>query len=483
MAPPDDPVLEDRPLSQWLDLLDRGDKQARIDVLNCLYRTAEYERPELVFPAIPAVIRALQDVNEEVRAEARVLIHKLGPAAKAATPVLLEMCRRADSEDRMLLASDLIAIGSEGEALPILLAFIKNPDEEPGEAVRRALSTIDSLGPRAQTTVPDIRKIYKSTRFDDYGQVTLTLGYILGPDVIPVLIEELEGGSSSARKEIAWGFENFGTKAEAAVAPLLRVLRSDPNAEARASVAQAIGAIRAGTRRIPPEMPERLHAETTLLARAAIAGAIGRIDPTSEVAMDAFDKLLDEPDSEFLSSALIHLRFFVGKNGKRLIPKLVPFLYSDNKSLQHMGTQILVRIGEAAARPITAVLDSDNREAHFWALLALDELHMEKSVRAAQLVRILENKPKYVGSRQMGVPTSAIIVLGAVTSPDDRDAVPYLLEALEDPSDVTRKAAVEGLGRIGKNAASSLPALRKLLKDEEEAVRQAAAEAIRRIQP
>jgi HEAT repeat protein len=67
--------------------------------------------------------------------------------------------------------------------------------------------------------------------------------------------------------------------------------------------------------------------------------------------------------------------------------------------------------------------------------------------------------------------------------PAARDAVPALAAALRDPSDDVRYAATRALGRIGPTAGAAAPALAAALKDSHVAVRRTAAESLGRIGP
>jgi HEAT repeat protein len=69
--------------------------------------------------------------------------------------------------------------------------------------------------------------------------------------------------------------------------------------------------------------------------------------------------------------------------------------------------------------------------------------------------------------------------------PDDeaqgKKAVPLLAEALTHEREFVRIEAAMALGKLGKAAASALPALEAATADHSEAVRDAVAEAIQKI--
>lgn len=63
------------------------------------------------------------------------------------------------------------------------------------------------------------------------------------------------------------------------------------------------------------------------------------------------------------------------------------------------------------------------------------------------------------------------------------EAVPALIEALNDPSPIVRGRAIRIIARIGPDAAEAVPALIERLRDDDETVRIAAARALGQIGP
>jgi HEAT repeat protein len=74
------------------------------------------------------------------------------------------------------------------------------------------------------------------------------------------------------------------------------------------------------------------------------------------------------------------------------------------------------------------------------------------------------------------------LLLGRM-GPGAAEAVPALLELLQDASVQNRKLAAWTLGYIGQGAVEAIPALRVALRDSNEGVRQMACEALDKISP
>ena len=67
--------------------------------------------------------------------------------------------------------------------------------------------------------------------------------------------------------------------------------------------------------------------------------------------------------------------------------------------------------------------------------------------------------------------------------PEAREAVPTLLELLQDESVQNRKLAAWTLGSIGQGAVEAVPALLVALRDSDEGVRTMVREALEKISP
>jgi HEAT repeat protein len=67
--------------------------------------------------------------------------------------------------------------------------------------------------------------------------------------------------------------------------------------------------------------------------------------------------------------------------------------------------------------------------------------------------------------------------------PEAREAVPTLLELLQDESIQNRRLAAWTLGNIGQGAVEAIPALLVAVRNSNEGVKQMAREALEKISP
>jgi HEAT repeat protein len=77
----------------------------------------------------------------------------------------------------------------------------------------------------------------------------------------------------------------------------------------------------------------------------------------------------------------------------------------------------------------------------------------------------------------------AAVNLSHIPANQAKDAVPALVEALEDPSAEVRRYAALTLISFGPAADAAIPALARATEDDDPGVRQLAAKALQRIQP
>lgn len=81
-----DPVAEGRPLSEWI-----AELQARAPLNRNAAAYAISTLGPAAAPAVPALIKALDDESPSVRFPVTVALREIGPAAKAAVPRLKRM--------------------------------------------------------------------------------------------------------------------------------------------------------------------------------------------------------------------------------------------------------------------------------------------------------------------------------------------------------------------------------------------------------
>jgi HEAT repeat protein len=201
--------------------------------------------------AVPALIQALGDADENVRAKAAVALGRIGPAAAEAVPALIQALGDADENVR---AKGAVALGGIGpaaaEAVPALIAALGDANENIRESAAWALGKI---GPAAAEAVPALIAALGDTDKDVRAKAIAALRWI-GPAAVPALIQALSSADENVRANAVRALEKRRlaspdrsptTAAEAVVEAVLMLIAAlgDADKDVRANAAKALTAI------------------------------------------------------------------------------------------------------------------------------------------------------------------------------------------------------------------------------------------------
>lgn len=129
----------------------------------------------------------------------------MGPEARQAEPVLLELFRRKDTEPavRTYAAGALLRMGGHAkEAMPILIEQMRNPS---GFLSFVVIGLLRDAGPEAVDAVPVLVRALEDRSSDTRNNAAIGLGNI-GPgakDAVPALLKGLEGNDYTLRENAA----------------------------------------------------------------------------------------------------------------------------------------------------------------------------------------------------------------------------------------------------------------------------------------
>jgi HEAT repeat protein len=127
-------------------LSDTDVQMRRNSVLVMISLAGPYEKKPRVdiTEALPALIKATQDKDTDVRAWAAHAIAEIGPAAKAAVPALIKLLQGKVEGPRNTSCMALGAIGPAAkDALPALRAALDDPSKDVRQFARAAIMQID----------------------------------------------------------------------------------------------------------------------------------------------------------------------------------------------------------------------------------------------------------------------------------------------------------------------------------------------------
>jgi HEAT repeat protein len=380
---------------------DRGVRQLAVTAAGRL----DPSRPEAAVP----VARLLEDPAMEVRVAARTTLEKMGDAARAAVPVVLEI--EKDSEALKRLTSRFpVAVADALEGAP--------PDRR--RAAVRVLLAVPSHA---------------------YSDSVETIAVAVGP----VVVDEAE---PTARRD------------EAA-----RLLARAADASEKA-FSTALSAIVAWIAAAPP--PDGTWDDdpmTTLKAWARDEGGVRVLWPrvTAEVARNP------RVHRDRRQSAVGMLASMPGPGGAPTAALLA--LLTDPDPDLALSASLALRPRVAAIPEVLRVLESDREAVRLLALQAIDPAHLTEEQREAVSRRLEDPSPRVAGATAIALLGARGVGSPQEWPPPRRASMVRAIGlALDDPVAQTRLNAVFALDAHPRVAAEVLPALRRRLDDPDPAV-------------
>ena len=231
-------------------------------VEDSVHKAAAAALGEIGAPAVPGLLAALRDAEEDVRREAAWVLGKIGDAA--AVPGLLAALHDADVDVRVAAAAALGQIG-DATAVPGLLAALHDADVDVRWTAARALERIGDAA-----AVPGRLAALGDADADVRWAAAVALGQIGDNAAVPGLLAALGDADADVREAAAAALGEIG---DAAAVPGLLAALGDANADVREAAAAALGEIGA------PAVPGLLAAlgDADERVREAAAEALGQI--------------------------------------------------------------------------------------------------------------------------------------------------------------------------------------------------------------
>lgn len=372
----------------------------------------------------------LEDGDAKVRSVAAIALDRLGPKARAAVPALVKALKEStDPVVRRWAASALGRIEAPDirAVLPPLMAALDDPDR----LVRnRAAQAIGPFGPAAREAVPKIVRLLWESGWE--SELAIALGQI-GPDAAtaaPPLVAFLNGARPPSDKGLEGALDRIMPRTPGAtIAGSIAALKAragDPAGRARA--AYELGWLIAG----PPGSAEGAAALGEALGdpdprvRRMAAAVLGRSGPGAATAGPALIRATRDPDESVRKLAAATLRR--AADVPRAIPALADLMKDPSVEVRRWTAGVLGSLGGRATSATPALIA---------ALQGQDT-----STRA-----------------------SILTALGRVDA-SGKEVIPLLIQALDDPAEEIRAAAVGSLGHfIGAHRNVVMPSLLKTLGD------------------
>lgn len=450
-------------------------------------------------PAVPMLTKALSHSDPEIRLRAAWVLSLMAYTAAPALPQLIRNLRDPVARVRRQTAVD-IAFVAQDDSTPVasLVALLDDPDDKTQE---QAVSALEQIGPAASDAVgPLVRKLGRSNATLKYG-IIKALGEI-GPAAAgqanralldlfhdgvfrvislralvninpgkriwhrPLLIA-LRADDATLRSQgaLVVSFQTYPDSLPKEALSLVTGLLDDPEERVRLSALEGLRVF--GTRARPAigKVQAALRSSSESTVTAAI-DALAVIDPTGARTFDELATLVERygrksPDETNLAAKATEAIATLPTDAPVSLKRLQSLLESTtHKSARVFLALALYRRG--LSMYVEPALD---------ALLSGEDDEMALSEQAKFIAENLLHEPfaarffaKLAASSDDLVRDRALSALSRTRAAASDRNVALMIDALDSPSELVRRAATDGLATLALTSTLPLPALEALAR-------------------
>ena len=441
--------------------------------------------PELT---VPALIQALEDEDQNVRAHALVALVQIGPPA---VPKLVEFLTsrqdlaKASSANQKIdqpyayAALALMDIGAPAVS-PLLEAVRSNYSQGEGNAAlfRYTSFILKEIG---EPSVPTLIEFLKEDSGPNLRLLALLTLFEIGPDAreaTPALAELLTGETQDFRQEAARVLAAIGPDA----APVIVNALKHEDAEIRILASDSLRYI--NTRDTLPDLIEALDDPNNgTTVRANVTNALANTDLGAKAAIPILVQALNDPQVAVRQEAVNALHMMttrIGDDAKEAIPTLTAALNDSDSEVRQIAIDTLGEIGPPAQTAVPVLIE---------LLQTPDIPNPERIINA--LGNIGTDDPSYiniltdivVAGQEIKLQQAAVNSLSHIGLPAQM-AAPLLMEGFEDQDIQVQEGIINGLGHIGTGDPVAIDFLSGIvLTSEHSDLQSAAAESLGFIGP
>jgi HEAT repeat protein len=283
-------------------------------------------------------------------------------------------------------------------------------------------------------------------------------------DPLPDLVSNTRHKSPNVRLSAVKALGKLGWLAKDALPNLTGAL-NDADAKVREAAAQSIGQL--GPDAVPT-LAEMLSHADKYVRRNAVWG-LGKLGPLAKSVLTALCHSLQDHDPRTASGAAQALGN-MGADGADAVPALAEAMRGTNIVLCRLAAKALSQIGRPSLPTLITHLRHHDAFVRGEAAVALGWMGTAAAPAVMHLVEVMRAKP--AGKPSVPAPPEANTPPTTVTpTPGDPPST----------EDGCRASAAQALGRIGAAAIAAVPFLQQALTDPSAAIRQAAELSLRQI--
>jgi HEAT repeat protein len=279
--------------------------------------------------AVPALIKALEDPEQQVWFGAVTALSLIGPEAKEAVPALIKGLDnrgrgRRDSALQVWYRS-AFALGKIGPAaIPELLEALSQPSTSVRSGAALALGFMEA---QAKDAIAPLIHALGDPGEDVRQRAAEALGAI-GPDALPGLQKALADSSPEVRTGAAFALHELGDAAKPASERLAELLKKEEDPKVAAQCIDALSRIGYPPKDFIPLLVDRLKTSDEAVAQASINALLLLPRPEKEAVPALIDLLENTRELEQKSRATLVLGQ-IGPAANAAIPSLKKAAESD----------------------------------------------------------------------------------------------------------------------------------------------------------
>jgi HEAT repeat protein len=460
--------------------------------------------PERVRQRVKQLVTELEAASVLQRENAVAALWQLGPLAKDAAPALVKALKDSSPRVRPNAAAALLRIdqAQSKEALPVLIAGLKDAKTPFVEGV--------FLCSRLQPVHKDLIAGLLDMVRDDHPLVFVVGSNALenvGPDAkdaAPLLEDALKDRKPEVRLSSAAGLLRIGPDWNKKVQPVAEELLKESDFDVRVRAARVLTAVDGS---LAPKAVEALLGaleSKKIDDRLTVAAVVVELAPDkAAVVVEALAEGLKGDDAEKRRRCAEKIGS-LGRYGEPAEKALRALLDDKDAGLATAAAEALIRVLPQKAGDLLIPLarSRDKRDRSNTAgtlelinmLVKIVDETIAKEKDADAKKRLEKDRIKGL-IEQVGKPRGevngdlfqvhAAMKLGQL-GPAAKEAVPHLVNAMDEFGGPLRQQVVVALGKIGPEARAAVPALLAVYRDRRDAslgLRREAAEAIKLIDP
>ncbi|MBL9139631.1 MAG: HEAT repeat domain-containing protein [Verrucomicrobiales bacterium] len=483
--------------------------------------------------------RDLESTERNAKREAAYQLSRMGREARVALPQLIKALEDDQQQVWFGAVTALANLGPEAEpALPALLRELESwePSRRDRQGAQALYRTAAALGAIGRPSVPALSNGLSSTKWQVRAGSVMALGFVrpAATETLPAVTRLLGDPRAEVRDAAVETVVGFGVPA---VDLLIPMVREDKSAVTRRTAVDTLGRMGAAASTATEVLRAAIGGDTEEAVRAASVSALARIEGRgTNVVPVLLETWRDGPAS--VSLAAKRELLLVQPVGHRVVPFLLAELESGDIQRQRRAADLLREFGpdaspavpllvgmlrqtESSKEPdavivaalaatgdagLRAALDEAGRfpeasnRAHHWTREVLRRLdgttapalgaaltHPVPAVRALALESLTALGTAARGESRrilplLKDPAPMVRARAWIAAPSCGVAAEPLLaqfdQALKDSEFEVRQAALEGVARLGRGARPAVPKLEALLTGPDERLQVAAVKAL-----